>query len=162
MGHIRRPKTLLFENARYSAKCPNKLWQTQRDNCPPRSANCVSANFLSANKLSLTLGTEAFNPARCDLSLLVIKYTLRGGIAINCKMWYLKLHEQEIIAKCNCTILYVNNCNCNYFLVTIRISEFDNKSCKKNQLVRYQFRCRAASLNEFTEGHDPQWNVLKN
>ena len=32
MGHIRRPKTLLFENARYSANCPYKIRQIQRDN----------------------------------------------------------------------------------------------------------------------------------
>ena len=41
----------------------------------------------------------------------------------------LKLHEQEIVANFNCTILYVNNCNC--FLVSIRITEFDDKSGKK-------------------------------
>ena len=30
-------------------------------------------------------------------------------------MRYFKLHEQETAANCNCTILYVNNCNCNSF-----------------------------------------------
>ena len=35
-GHIRRPKTLLFENARYSAYCTYKVRQIQRNKLPKK------------------------------------------------------------------------------------------------------------------------------
>ena len=36
MGDIRRPKTLLLENPRYSANCPYKIRQIQRNNLPKK------------------------------------------------------------------------------------------------------------------------------